>query len=67
MDIAGCPYSHVLPGMYADAAAPVDGAFRTALEMGPRKNGSKKVANSLFRIYNKKYSNVFSLLLRWGV
>ena len=41
-------YSHVLPGMQADAAAKVDASIRAAIEGPPKAKGSKAVASTLF-------------------
>jgi integrase len=40
-------YSHVLPGMQADAAAKVDAAIREAIDKAAEPNGSKAVADAL--------------------
>ncbi len=37
-------YSHVLPGMQEDAAAKVDAAIRSAIDVNADRNGSKAVA-----------------------
>jgi integrase len=42
-------YSHVLPGMQADAAAKVDASIRAAIDRAAKGKGSKPVANPLFR------------------
>jgi integrase len=43
-------YSHVMPGMQADAAAKVDAAIRTALEQPADRNGSNPVAKPGFAV-----------------
>src|SRR5262249_1474687 len=58
-------YSHVLPGMQADAASRVDLGARGYKPAPPKRNGSKAVANGLPRLRRGAGSLGLSMMERW--